>query len=77
MCVYVARVESHSNVADAPSRLDFQLMRKLGAMEVAPVLPACAFQLWDETVMLGRTMGTDSHLLPPGVSAPGSAEARG
>ena len=52
----------------APSRLDFPLMRKLGAIEVAPVLPACAFQLWDETVTLGRTTGADNQFLPPASS---------
>ena len=44
--MYVARVESHANVADAPSRHDFQGVSALRATFVPAVLPASAQDIW-------------------------------
>ena len=43
---YTARVESHANIADAPSRGDLSAMRALGAIMYAPRWPEWALELW-------------------------------
>jgi hypothetical protein len=40
------RVESKSNLADGPSRMDFELMHKLNAKFVQPVLLQWAYEVW-------------------------------
>jgi len=44
--VYLARVETHANIADGPSRAQLELMKRLKATYVEPVLPPWAFGLW-------------------------------
>ena len=46
IALYVARVESHANLADAPSRGHFEDLRTLGATYVKAVLPPWAQDLW-------------------------------
>ena len=43
---FSARVETHANIADGPSRGDCSLMVRLGACWVAPALPRWAHDLW-------------------------------
>ena len=43
---YSARVESHANIADAPSRSEFYSMRELKAQLHEPQWPAWALNLW-------------------------------
>ena len=45
---YTARVESHANVADAPSRGSFTQMAALRAIPCDPVWPYWAQHLWNE-----------------------------
>ena len=48
--LFIARVETHANVADGPSRDDCSLMVRLGATEVVPCLPQWALHLWHPLV---------------------------
>ena len=42
----VYRVESAANIADGPSRSSFELMERLGALEVEAVWPQICMDLW-------------------------------
>ena len=44
--VFLARVETHANIADGSSRARLVLMKRLRATYVEPVLPPWAFGLW-------------------------------
>ena len=44
---YVGRVESSANIADGPSRNEFELLTALSAVYVPPKLPEWAWQVWD------------------------------
>ena len=44
------RVETHANIADGPSRGDFYLMSRLGAVARSGVLPDWAVNLWNPLV---------------------------
>ena len=41
--MYILRVDSHSNIADDPSRSEYSLLRALGAKQVPPRIPQ---QVW-------------------------------
>ena len=45
--IYIERVESKSNVADGPSRLEFSLMQSLQARYVSPCTESLHFSLYD------------------------------
>jgi len=42
----VRRVESHASIAGGPSRQKFDELRQLCALQVPPVPPAWALDLW-------------------------------
>ena len=44
--LYAARVETHANIADGPSRGDFSLMARLGARARVAKLPPWAHHVW-------------------------------
>ncbi len=41
-----ARVESHANISDGPTRDHFEMVSKVGATWVEPVVPSWLLQLW-------------------------------
>ena len=47
--VFIRRVATDDNIADGPSREDFDGVRHAGAQEVIPVLPKryCTAQTWE------------------------------
>ena len=42
-----ARVESHANLADGPTRDHFEILQRLEAQELEPRLPPWAYQVWE------------------------------
>ena len=48
----VRRVPTHDNIADDPSREDYELLRWLGANRLVPITPAYLWDtsLWEQAV---------------------------
>ena len=51
--IQVRRVPTADNIADDPSREDYELLRRLGADSVVPVTPAYLWdtKLWEQLVL--------------------------
>ena len=58
--LYTARVESKANIADGPSRFDFDLMERLGALSVSPVWPPWTDHFWSIADPLHVAAASDS-----------------
>ena len=55
-CPQVRRVPTHDNIADDPSREDYELLRWLGATWLAPATPEYLWDtsLWEQAVLTGQ-----------------------